>query len=244
MTLSKVIEKLRKIKAHSESAEKIGSMDEAEAFAAMFQQLLLRHKLEATDIEFEEEEKEEPVEEHIVEWQDIQFGHKRVGWVERLASIVAKAHFCRIMVCSGSSRITLVGRQSDIEIAEFMLVTLVRIADKLVRKECRKYRKENPGANTKGYRVSFMRGFIERLAERYREERHSAEVSTSTALVRINRAETAVTTYMDRYTKLASAVGQSNKHNAEGRRRGRAVASSLNLKANGVKAGRSSNQLA
>ena len=135
MTLNNCIDKLRKIKAHSESAEKIGSMEEAETFAAMFQQLLLKHKLEATDLEFEEEEKDEPIIEHVVEWQEIQFGHKRVGWVERLASIVAEAHFCRILVRSGSSRITLVGRQSDMEIAEFMLVTLVRIADKLVRKE-------------------------------------------------------------------------------------------------------------
>ena len=245
MTLNRVIEKLRKIKAHSESAEKIGSIDEAETFAAMFQQLLLKHKLETTDIEFEEEEKDEPVDQHVVDWQELRFGKqsKRVAWIERLARIISRAYFCRFLVTSRSARITLVGRKTDTEVAEYMLVTLVRIAERLVRKEYSAFRKEHPHGETKGFNRSFMIAFANRLSERYDEERRSA-TTESTALVRINRAESAVKDYMKQYTRLGAGIGpRGDGGNQEGFLRGHKVADSLNLKANVVKSGRSTKRL-
>ena len=245
MTLNRVIEKLRKIKAHSESAEKIGSIDEAEAFAAMFQQLLLKHKLETTDIEFEEEEKDEPVDRHVVDWQELRFGKqsKRVAWIERLAQIISRAYFCRFLIKSGSTRITLVGRKTDTEVAEYILVTLVRIAERLVRKEYSAFRKEHPHGETKGFNRSFMIAFANRLSERYDEERRSA-TTESTALVRVNRAEQAVKNYMEQFTRGGRIGPRGDGGNQEGFRRGRKVANSLNLKANVVKSGRSDKWLA
>lgn len=46
-----VMRKLAKIKALKESAESIGSEGEAMAAAAMLNELLMRHKLEMTDIQ-------------------------------------------------------------------------------------------------------------------------------------------------------------------------------------------------
>jgi hypothetical protein len=52
MTQEKILDKLGKIKAHMESAQEIGNEAEAQAFAAMLQSLLLKHKLEMTDIQY------------------------------------------------------------------------------------------------------------------------------------------------------------------------------------------------
>jgi len=245
----KVIDKLRKLKAHADSAEKIGSREEAEAFAARFQQLLLKHKLEISDIEMEEEEAAEPVAEHWVDYrkyaskaEPIPTG-RRVIWMEHLAGIVARAHFCRILVVKNSTRIVLVGRKSDVEVAEFMLVTLVRTAVRLVRKEYTVARRENPHADMKGFNVSFLEAFIARLNERFNEGRRTAAASTSTALVRINRAEAAVVQYMERYSKPASSLNHSEMYNSEGRRRGRAMADSVSLKSNAVRSGAATRQL-
>ena len=131
----KILEKLQKIKAHAESAEKIGSQAEAEAFAAMFQQLLLKHKISATEVEVEQLERDEPVDKFQVDWQDIRVRSTRIAWIERLAGIVARAYFCRILVHPRSSNITIVGRKSDAAIAEYMLVTLVREFSRLLGEE-------------------------------------------------------------------------------------------------------------
>ena len=50
--MENVIDKLRKIMAHAASAREIGNLAEAEAFAAKAQELLLRHKLDMTEVEF------------------------------------------------------------------------------------------------------------------------------------------------------------------------------------------------
>lgn len=94
----KIIEKLAKLRAHAESADKIGSTQEAEAFAAMLQKLLNKHKLEMTDIEFQQEEQDEPVEQHPVNWQDVKVRSTRVAWIEQLAIIITRAHFCRMQI--------------------------------------------------------------------------------------------------------------------------------------------------
>lgn len=241
MTSEKLIDKLRKLRNHAESAKKIGSQAEAEAFAAMFQRLLLEHKIDASDVDIETQEREEPVGQKYVAWEDhdLKYGNRRVAWIEQLTNVVCRAYFCRFLVTSGSSRVTLVGRKTDVEIAEYMLVTLIRAAETLVRKEYQVYRRDNPGTDTRGFQVSFMAAFVGRLAQRYREERAKATSgpSASTALVRVNRAEAAVGQYMERYTRRASSVGQRTRRNEAGAIRGRAVADSLSLRANAIRGG-------
>jgi hypothetical protein len=240
MTTEKLLEKLRKIRTHAESAAKIGSQAEAEAFAAMFQKLLLDHKIHASEVEVETQEREEPVGRRDVEWSDhgLPYGARRIAWIEELAHVVSRAYFCRFLVVTGSSRIILVGRRTDTEVAEYMLVTLVRAAERLVRKEYQLFRKANPHSETRGFQVSFMAAFVRRLAQRYSEQRRSAEASSSTALVRVNRAESAVTKWVeDNCRKKASGIGQRTMYNADGAARGRAVADSMSLTASALREG-------
>lgn len=241
MTDDKVLEKLQKIKAHADSAKKIGSLEEAEAFAQMLQRLLLKHKLELTDIELEQEEKDEPVEASEIDWEDIKVRSTRIAWIEQLAIIIAKAHFCRVLVHPGSSQITLVGRRTDSSVAEYMIVTLTRAADRLARAERRAYRREvfrRDGTKdaAAGFKAAFLKSFINRLAERYEAEKRAQTATSSTALVRFNRADSAVRDWFSGHrTKRASIVrGSRHDHNAEGHRRGAAAADRINLRANGV----------
>lgn len=268
----KIIEKLAKLRAHAESADKIGSTQEAEAFAAMLQKLLNKHKLEMTDIEFQQEEQDEPVEQHPVNWQDVKVRSTRVAWIEQLAIIITRAHFCRMLVHSGSSRITIIGRKSDAAVAEYMLVTLVRAAEKIARFERRAYRREckrrctycgesreahvmlmlqgdsHPyarGDAGEGFKVAFLASFTSRLRERYEAERKAQENVSELALVRFNRADGAVKDFMTNMkTRRASIVrGSRFTGNAEGRRRGRAAADNIGLRANAVGAGGQAKQI-
>jgi hypothetical protein len=243
-----MIAKLRKLKAHAESAAKIGNEAEAQAFAAMFQQLLLKHKLGLTDIEFDAEAAQEKIERHWVDWEthEVRVRKNRVLWIEQLASIVARAYFCRIIVLPGSSNIELIGETSHVEVAEYVLVTLVRLADRMSKLERDKvYRRDRAAAD--GFRQSFLNGFINRLAVRLKEELaqavRDAGPASSTALVRVNRSESAVTKYMDELKKSKSIKNASRiqggrrRVNAEGYARGQEVANGMDIRGRAVKPG-------
>jgi len=245
----KVIDKIRKMQAHADSAHKIGSENEAEAFAEMIQRLLARHKLDMTDIEFSQMEVEEPVQQHSVDYDKhgMKVSKSRVAWMEGLARIIANAHFCKILVHSGSSRISIIGRKSDADVAEYMIITLQRLIDKMSIKarlthnnECKR---EGRLGDIYGFRQSYIKSFVSRIAERYQEAKRSQEGESSTALVRINRAEQAVKDFIDeqyssrRYQRASIVRGSSKAGNAEGHRRGRAAADAIDLNGKAVKSG-------
>jgi hypothetical protein len=239
--MNKLLEKLQKIKAHAESAAKIGSEAEAEAFAAMLQQLLTKHKLGMSDLDFEVEDVRDPVGTSMVDWQGVKIRKSRIAWIEQLAAIVAHAYFCKILVHTGSSHITLVGREQDRVVAEYVIVTLVRLAQKLAEKEFGKlYRQDRYAAH--GFKGSFLKAFVQRINERLKEERGEAERSTSTALVRIRHEEKAVEDYLKsmKTRKVAMVRGSRRDHNAEGWRRGREVADRMDLKGRALNRGSNS----
>lgn len=133
----KLIDRLGKLKRAAEGEEKLGNEAAAQAFADMFQRLLLEHKLEATDLDFERAEAEVKVGTHRInysQYPDIKVRKKRVDWIETLGQVIANAHFCKILVQANSSRITLVGRPEDCQVVEYLFITLQRAAEQLANK--------------------------------------------------------------------------------------------------------------
>jgi hypothetical protein len=267
MADEKILEKLGKIKAHMESAKEIGNEKEAEAFASMLNNMLARHKLEMTDIQYTSHLKEEPVETQLCgggldyrdgkkfykNYPDVEVVGRRIDWVEDLAGVIARAHSCETLIHTGLSAVTFVGRKSDIAVAEFLFITMMRTAESLAHKEYmklrRQLRREANGdkhltsallAETHGYKSSFLSGFILRLAQRFREEKKKMEHDfTGTALMRINKEALAVREYIQnqKNIKSAPAIGQNKGLNDLGYQRGKEVADSLNLKANAMNGG-------
>jgi len=273
MTQDKILDKLGKIKAHMESAQEIGNEAEAQAFAAMLQTLLAKHKLEMTDIQYSQHLAEEPVAEYGVgsdnssqqyeyrdgkrfykKYPDVEVVYRRIEWIENLAGIVARAHSCEILVCQGRSSVWFVGRKSDVQIAEYLFITMQRTAEKLSHKEYKKFRaqcrKEDNGGGaylhrTHGFKASFLEAFTMRLFERFEEEKHKMEHDYSgTALMRINREALAVRSYLDeKKGKKAKSLNSNQGFNEEGYRRGKATADSMRLDANAVKEGQANKQI-
>jgi hypothetical protein len=107
------------------------------------------------------------------------------------------------------------------------------------------YRRDRAAAD--GFRQSFLNGFINRLAVRLKEELaqavRDAGPASSTALVRVNRSESAVTKYMDELKKSKSIKNASRiqggrrRVNAEGYARGQEVANGMDIRGRAVKPG-------
>lgn len=255
MTNPKVLDKLAKMKAHMESAQNIGSEAEAQAFAAAMQRMMLEHEISMSDIELQQRDVTEPVEEHWIDYS--KYGEEpkraRVQWREQLAKIIAEAHFCRHLVHLGSSRITLVGRKSDCEVAEYMIVTLTRLLEKMSLNEWRKeWRRlgghESPERNREareelsGFDTAYRNSFINTLARRYIEEIKQATTPTSNdsgsmALVRLDRKTADVEGYMEeKYgdKKKASGLTRGRSSNSLGWARGHDAAQKMNLRGKAV----------
>ena len=243
----KILEKLAKIKRHADSAKEIGNEAEAQAFAAMLQNLLLKHKLEMTDIDYAKEMQSEPIIEHApetmwgkdgrvyVEFPDVEVVGKRRMWAEDLAGIITKAYSCRFLVSTSSSMIYFVGHKSNVLQCEYLYLTMLRAADKMSDREAKRqraiWRNQNGGAGAtpKGFRESWLLGFCKRLGERMEEERRKFETpSTSTALVRVNKEALEVAGYMNKF-KTIQTQRKQGAFNQDGYAAGQRAANGLNL---------------
>lgn len=250
MSTERTLDKIRKLKAHMESAKKIGSDKEAEAFAAMMQRLMLEHNISMTDLDVEKMEADEPVGTFTInpDGPGAKAKRARSYWIEDLATIIARAHFCRVLIYESSSLLCLVGRRSNVEVAEFMIVTMARLIHKMALREWWKEWRRRGGDESYernravrqellGFRVSYVKSFTQRLAERYYEERQRATQGDgkSTALVRVNRAEAAVTAFFNENYSNAKAAKAVTKYkdttHAAGWRAGREAADQIDLRA-------------
>ena len=234
----KVLDKLSKLKAHMESAAQVSTEEEAQAFSAAIQRLLMEHKLTMEDIpDPTATVKEEPINKYRVDLyeHDIAVKKRRVAWQERIGSIVSRAYYCSMLVSHSSNHIWFVGTESDTKIAEFMYVKLVRLLVAMSEKEYVKAFYECKGRGhveeARGFKESFLAGFCNRLQERLTAERRKVEeeaTASCTSLVPLRNAETRVAQFMAQFSKASHGPSMSNR-NSLGFQRGRESADKINF---------------
>jgi hypothetical protein len=246
----KLLDRIRKIWAKAESLKAMGPEYEQEAltFAAQAQKMLAKYKLSLSDLEMAQLEKDEPI---VGEWHDGK-GKRAQVWVEQLAVVVARAHFCRALFSTrGYDQIFLVGRTTDRAVAAFMILTLRRVAEEMSDKAARSFRKnlrKQQGAtdyDNRNYRAAWLRGFVERIAERYRDEERKMEVEqqqirgTSLVLVQKN-ALAQIDSFIQSSVKTSnrgrgpSERRSGHESSSAGQRDGRNAANNVNIRGTGL----------
>lgn len=121
-----IIERLNKLIAHEQSARSIGSIAEAETFAAKIQELLFRHKLEMTDIEVEAED-DQPIDREFLSEINLTGKDRKqhLSWVGILLNAVGSANFCRV-IGHHAGGYHLIGKPTDRETAKALFHYLYR----------------------------------------------------------------------------------------------------------------------
>lgn len=244
-TPDSILDKLRKLHAHAESAATLGNEHEAQAFAAKVQSLLTAYKLSMADLGRESVKRaEEPVNMQFLTWEMLGLPTKkvRVAWVEHLGVMCGKAYYCEFLISRQFGNLGLfVGTDTDREVATFMFVTLARYLHKLAAEEYVKFFYANVvdghlPAHLRGYKEAFLAGFLRRLQERFDEENRSAAQTGSTALVLVKRDALAKNQQFLRdkgWTKTSKGLSL-DAGNRMGREAGRAAANAVSLKPNAV----------
>lgn len=245
MTNDKLHERLAKLKAHAESAAKIGSEAEAQAFATKLNQMLLEHGMEISDIEWESEVKEKAVHldffasrcTEIPKW-----ARKDVfaTWACELALMVAEFSGCRVLVLGNTASkirgVVFIGLKLNAETAletmKYLYPAAVMIAQRAYDKEYNKlYLAKLNTDPVKGYRTSFLIGFVQRLRQRFKAHREEMRSQfTGTALVRISDALTVASAEVAKISDIKEVkLREDRVTNADGYRDGQKRANDMNI---------------
>lgn len=216
--MNNLLTKIRQLLAHAESAEKIGSQAEAEAFAAKANKLMLEHKLQMADVERFGDEDEDPMghEQYDASSVDGIPNGKRLQWLERLMAHLCKAHFCEFIVFPGTRQYRVIGREADRQITLYLFDVLASTAERLslahYHEVHKKWRDNGSIPREKPYRAqrSFRLGFAE-------------------AIVVFNDAAVATKEYMNDNFRTSRASGLNNSYDKRSHGAGYAAGQKANL---------------
>lgn len=180
--MTDILERVRKLHAAAEGAKAIGSLHEAEAFAVAVQKMLLKYKLDMSDVLIHGATTgSNGVDYSKIEWDKygIPKHRRRCGWVELLAHGVTEALHCTFLVHLGSNTITVVGRSPDRDLAAYLVGTLTAKAIELVSVAS--------SAKGGGYRNSWLLGFAYGITGRMEKEfQKTSQTDARYALMRVN----------------------------------------------------------
>lgn len=172
----KIIEKLKKLIRHEQSARDIGNIGEAENFAAKIQELLDAHNLSMSQIDMEEARSS------VDRSSDGQYALHQ--WQKIFVINIAELNGCQC-VFSGKE-ITLIGGEED----RLIVFEVYRYFEKLARdftntslqewKLTAEYkRKRKKIYHSKLFVKSFLLGFVRALIRRFREHHEAAKRAAS-----------------------------------------------------------------
>lgn len=209
--LPKALKRLQQLLEIEEKHKSYGSLAEAANAAVLIQELLTKYKLELSNVERAAEEESNPMTSATLFPSDYGFtfreskkgeeGTARVQWAEMLADAVALAYFCQCLVALDSNILWLVGRSTDVDIAQGVFYRLARTALALCERDREAAKKRAQRGNyiwigNDAFRRSFLFGFADAIKRRLEAKRAEldAQAGQSTALI-VTRG--AVTKYVE-----------------------------------------------
>lgn len=130
MEQQKVVDRVKKLVNHAESAKEIGNEQEASAFTREAQRLLQENRLTMEQVEFEDELDEISEETFHPHRKGMISVGQVVWWQADLAGMIAEANGCDIILSEGSSSISFVGTDADRKVSIYVFERCARVIQK------------------------------------------------------------------------------------------------------------------
>lgn len=180
-----ILEKLEKLLALRDGAEKIGSLQEAEVAAQKISELLAKWNVELSTLNFEKDQYS-----HIV-FEVLSYNKREAEWIHSLYSTLGKHNFVRVIgrksleVSDEVKWLSLIGKPHNIEIVQYLAIQFenkIRHLEKIAWNSIG----QNSGTKRNTFKRGFFRGAIGGLAVKLKEqaEHNSAHIPTFGTLVR------------------------------------------------------------
>ena len=222
----KILSTIEKLLKHSESAAKIGSQKEAEAFAVQARQLMVQHKIELSELDLQDECPEEEVTKEFVSpnaWGDEQ-QKRKTPWKVAMAYVLAPSYFCSVLGMKGSNGMVVIGTNSDREAFICAIQGLFVAAEALCDSAYASHIRAG-GRKDNTWRRSYLFGFANGMRDRIEIEkvREKEENSTSDLMVINNQVQRVNNVLSQTKTvKTSNSTGRNANARDKGYQAGRA----------------------
>jgi hypothetical protein len=214
---------LARVRALLAKAESTAFPEEAEALSAKAQDLMNRYALEQAVVEGEDAQQRSVLTVRL--WLDPPYVKAKT----LLVQAVATANRCQSVAFSGTDMVTIVGHESDLDVVQILVTSLLVQAGRAMAKEGRTTT-SGGRSRSRSFRQSFLVAYAARIGERLREtsEGTTDEVADDRLLpvlaARASAVDDAVgELFGDLSTKAISAYDRA------GQTAGRAAADSASL---------------
>lgn len=173
--IQKIKAKLIKLMKKEESSRELGNLQEAEAFSAKIQQLMIDYELEIQDIIDADKAESMQVDGELIDLNELTNRHES-SWIVYLYNGVAIGNFCKVIIRDkiSSLYINLIGSDMNREFTHFMANQLIPKLRTLARKSFKEY--DGPDKRNT-YIRSFLRGAADGIAIRLKDELKKQENS-------------------------------------------------------------------
>lgn len=195
---SKIIETVKKLIVHEQSAHAIGSAEEALAFSAKIADLMRQYRIERHEVE--------PSVIDAMDFRDFGMTYAYGGgdevpwWQAFVFLVIAEAHGCQCIILGGSDgHFFIAGQTVDRAVAGALSSILVQAIESLCESKLAGAMFSDPAVmfgrvSHEDYRISYRTGFIQALQERLKKDEASAGEE---ALVLVGRTLQKVERYAD-----------------------------------------------
>ena len=154
-----VLEKIKKILGKTKNNS---STEEIEVAMLKAQELMAKHHLSMSDINFKEEKKE-------VTDTSIYESGRMAWWIKQLSMVIAKNFRCEPYITPGKiSKLYFIGLKQDVDLSKEILNYAVNTIKYQSEAFCQRYKR--PGFNVSGIKNDWIRGFLKGLEDKFKEQ--------------------------------------------------------------------------
>lgn len=222
-TEEKAIEKIQKLLALQQSAEKVGSIQEAANAAEKVQRLLLKHNLSMDSLNLQDKA---PVKGLYMDLEKIFDYDKRQGlWVFSMIGVVSKFYLCRVIFLkvSGSNQppqVVFIGRDDNVQTAigaSLNMASQIRYLEKIAYKKSGQV--EPRGSFRRAYYGGVVIGLAHAIAriEQLRKEAQVVEVEPGVNLPMVIVGQLIKQTESENQDFISKRFGDDIKHKSGGK---------------------------
>lgn len=131
--LEKIIQRIKKLKAHAESAKEIGSIEEAALFAAKMEELMVEYNITMMQVDHAKEfTKDEFAHWQYTEGISYKDSQANFGWRLNLVRVICKYNFCSHVINSGKKQFFVYGHADNVDtvvwLYNYLSIGLMRLA--------------------------------------------------------------------------------------------------------------------
>lgn len=217
--LDSIQEKLKKLIRHRDSAEKVGNLQEAEAFAQKIQELALKYGVEVSKLDVEDQNKINAPYDERVDLTKYMRRHES-DWILKLFGATAKGNMVQIVTNKSRTLAHLFGYKHNVEIAIYMAEQLISKLRLLARDDFRAY---NGPTKRNTYIRGWLQGAAEAIQVRLSESIQKAQRNDPGVAGLVRKSEADITNYKATIYPRLSSIGNRKLSGMDGRAQGYAT---------------------